>query len=74
MHQALRHAFTGVDNQTADLGRILLAFFSVALVALQVVSMFRGGAFSATEFATASGGLLVAGCGALRIKADTEPK
>jgi len=74
MRNALRHALTGIDNQTADLGRILLAFFAASLVAMQGAALWHGQPFSCTEFATASGGLLVAGCGALRIKADTEPK
>jgi hypothetical protein len=73
VRKAFLHAITGQDNETTDLGRVLLAFFSVSLVVLQTVATIRGHTFEPVSFATAAGGLLVAGCGAIRIKASTEP-
>lgn len=73
MRETLRHAFTGVDNQTADLGRILLALFCLALIGQDVWATLHG-TFDVTKSATAYAALLVGGCAGIRIKADTEPK
>lgn len=68
-------SFTGEDNQTFDLGRLLWAVGVLALLGLTVYSVvFKGAVFSATEFGLAFAGLLMAGGGALAFKRHTEPK
>lgn len=73
MHRLLE-ALTGADNTTFEIGRLLLVFFSVALVLQDVIALLQGQAFDVAKSAMAYGGLLVAGCGAIRIKASTEPE
>jgi hypothetical protein len=69
----LLHAFTGVDNQTTDLGRVLLAFAMLALIGQDIWNTIHG-TFNPATSAAAYATLLVGGCGAIRIKAETEPK
>ena len=74
MREAIRHVFTGGDNQTTEIGRVLLAFFSLAIVVQHALAIWiHGQQFDVMSTATAYGALLVAGCGAIRIKAATEP-
>lgn len=75
MRGAFRHAFTGIDNQTADIGRILLALSFFTLVGLQAYAvMWTHQPFDVVSAAGAYGGLLASGCAALRIKAPVEPQ
>ena len=67
-------AFTGKDNASVDIGRVLLAVSVGAVICLEgFVVIWRGQAFDAATFAVALGGLLVGGCGALHLKRETEP-
>lgn len=45
-----REILTDYDNRTFDTGRCLAVFSVFALTALQVLSLFRGGTFSAAEY------------------------
>jgi hypothetical protein len=71
MKQFIKDCFTGEDNATADVGRVLwflggLVFFFCTVCNIRV--------FSPMEFATAFSALLVGGAGALKLKQSTEPK
>jgi hypothetical protein len=69
----LTHLFTGKDNTTGDLGRVLWAFFSVALAGHEALSVVHGQPFDPIAFATASAALMAGGGAALGLKAKTEP-
>jgi hypothetical protein len=71
---ALRDLFSGKDNQSLDIGRVLWAAFSLALIGHESLAIVaRGQVFDPLSFATACGALLAAGAGALVFKAKTEP-
>jgi len=67
----LHDAFTGIDNQTYDLGRILLALSLIAYFALSFLSLAR---FNPLDFAGGVGAILTTGGIFLKLKETTEPK
>jgi hypothetical protein len=69
----LRTLFTGKDNTSYDLGRVLWAFLTVALIAYQAYAISRGQPFEPITFSTAAGAILAGGAGALSLKHKTEP-
>ena len=70
----LKTVFTGKDNQSGDIGRIIWAFSTVALVFHEGwATIVAHQHFDAVSFATACGGLMAAGAAALGLKAKTEP-
>jgi len=69
----LKTLFTGKDNTSYDLGRVLWAFLTVALVVQEAVAVYRGQPFDPITFSTASAAMLAGGAGALSLKAKTEP-
>jgi hypothetical protein len=74
MRAIMRTAFTGQDNTSIDIGRVLWAGIMTALGVLQahaVVILHQS--FDPVQFATAGAALLAAGGAALRVKAPTEP-
>lgn len=70
----IRTAFTGADNNSVDIGRVLWAFLTVIMAALEAWVVVRGQAFDALGFATASAAMLTAGGAALAFKKGTEPE
>ena len=73
MRTSLTELFTGRDNTTLDLGKLLWAKMSIAFVVLTVVTIWGGHAFSLTEWAVGAGTILGAGAAATKIKETTEP-
>jgi hypothetical protein len=73
MRGFLRSMLTTADNQTADIGRVLLLLFGVALVILAFVDVLRGHPFDAISFGAASGALLGGGGAGLALKLKSEP-
>ena len=69
----LNGCFTGKDNATTDLGRVLWFICFVALFGMQIYSVIHGEHFDIVSAAAAYGGLLAGGAAALRIKSSTEP-
>jgi len=67
----LHDAFTGIDNQTYDLGRILLAFSLFAYLVLSFLTISR---FNPLDFAGGVGAILTTGGILLKLKETTEPK
>lgn len=57
----LRGFFTSCDNQSFELGRALWALSVVALCICQGVALWKGQAFSPTEFGTGAAAILAAG-------------
>jgi len=73
MLQALKHMFTGVDNATWDIGRILWAKISVVYCAISGYHAVAHGVFDAQNWAIGASAILAGGGGALSLKAKTEP-
>jgi hypothetical protein len=70
----LRNTFTGKDNQTLDLGRLLWAKGVFVYFGLTVYDLYNNGKFDAMDWATGLGIVLAAGGAALAMKAKTEPE
>lgn len=74
MIKFLKHIFTGIDNQTWDLGRILWAKISVVYCAISAGQVWAGHTFDPQSWAIGAGTILAAGGGSLLLKAKTEPQ
>lgn len=73
IRQHLLHMFTGKDNTTLDLGRILWAKGSVVFAGLSVYHVVHTGTFDYVAFGTGFAAVLAAGGAAIWAKKDTEP-
>lgn len=71
--QHLLNLFTGKDNTTLDLGRVLWAKGAVIFNALAVYSVVHTHTFDFVSYGTGFAGVLAAGGAALWAKKDTEP-
>ena len=69
----LQTLFTGKDNTSYDLGRVLWAFLTVAMVGQEAFAVYRGHPFDPITFSSASAAMLAGGAGALSLKRKTEP-
>lgn len=65
--------FTGKDNATFDLGRVLWAKMSIVYCAATFYALYKGHPIDYTLWAGGAGMLLAGGGGALALKAKTEP-
>ena len=70
----LKHCFTGADNTTYDIGRVLWALAFLIGMGLNVYSIVAGKSFDLQNFGVGVGALLLAGGAAIKIKESTEPK
>lgn len=62
MSQVIRNLLTGTDNRFWELGRVLWALGTVALIAYQGVAIgLKGQTFSPIEFGTGVAAILAAG-------------
>lgn len=73
LKQHILNLFTGKDNSTLDLGRILWAKGSLVYSALSIYSVIHTHTFDFVSFGTGFAGVLAAGGAALWAKKDTEP-
>lgn len=71
--KCLCQLFTGRDNTTWDLGRVLWAKMALSYVALSAWQVTHGGAFEPVAWGTGAAALLAAGGAAIGLKAHTEP-
>lgn len=69
----LVNLFTGKDNITLDLGRVLWAVGTLVFFALSIHSVWHGNTFDPVAWGTGFGAVLAAGGMALWMKKDTEP-
>lgn len=74
MMKFLRHAFTGADNQTWDIGRILWAKMCFVYCFVSGWHTYHTGIFDPQSWAIGAGTILAAGGGSLALKAKTEPQ
>lgn len=65
--------FTGRDNQTIDIGRVIWFEAVQAYVAISIYSIYKGGVFDAVTWGAGLAALLGAGGAALGFKANVEP-
>lgn len=70
----LRTAFTGADNSSADMARIVWAAGVGALVAFEGIAVWRGATFEPMTFAGALSTLAVGHGASMKLKGDTEPQ
>ena len=66
--------FSGRDNRSTDVGRVLFAVAIVAAITLETYAVvWRGAAFDIVQFGGAIASLLLAGGASLAVKGHTEP-
>lgn len=73
MHKVITKLFTGVDNKTPDLLRVLVFVGAIFMVIYSGVSVYRTGNFDPMAFGTGFGGLLAGGGAGVGFKRLTEP-
>lgn len=64
---------TGVDGITHDPARFLLLGGSLSIIAAQFYAIFKGQRFDPQLFGTGLGGFILAVCGGIWAKRDSEP-
>jgi hypothetical protein len=69
----LKQMFTGKDNKTLDLGRVLWAMSVVSFLAIGFYGIYKGNPMDYLGFGTALAALLAGGGAAIGLKAKTEP-
>lgn len=74
MKEHLLKIFSGKDNHTLDLGRILWAIGTFVFFALSIHSVWHGTTFDPIAWGTGFAAVLAAGGAALWMKKDTEPE
>lgn len=74
MKNVIKHWFTGPDNQTWDVGRVLWAAVVIEFMALAAYALYKGQAFDAVAYGTGAGLVLAGGGVAIGMKANSEPK
>lgn len=65
--------FTGKDNQTHDIGRLLWAVSVLAFLGMSFFAIWRGQAFDPVAWGTAIALVLAGGGASVAIKSHTEP-
>ena len=67
------NTFTGRDNQTLDIGRVLWAVGCLVFFVLSIHSTFKGQPFDAVAWGSGFAAVLAGGGAALGFKSYTEP-
>lgn len=70
----VKQTFTGADNQTIDVGRILWVAGAFSFLGCAVYALYRGQSWDAVAFGTGFGLILAGGGGALMMKKGAEPQ
>ena len=70
----IKHMFTGIDNETIDLGRIIWAKISLVYCAISAYHAVHTGQFDPQAWAIGAGAIMAGGGGSLALKAKTEPQ
>lgn len=73
MSRLVQHMFTGKDNKTWDIGRVLWFGFSVIFAGLTVVALCKGHQFDPQAFGIGAASLLGGGGAGVGLKANAEP-
>lgn len=72
--EMLKNTFTGVDNETIDIGRVLLAMGCLSFLGCAFYSLYKGQTFDAVAFGAGFSALLAGGGLGIKLKENTEPK
>ena len=70
---SLKQMFTGKDNKTLDLGRVLWAKAVLAFLGLAIYGVYKGNPVDYMAFGTGLAAVLAAGGAAIGFKAKSEP-
>jgi hypothetical protein len=73
VERILLFLFTGADNQTFDIGRVLWCLCVLAALVFQSISVFHTHQFNMQDFGVGMGGLLFGGGASIWIKRGAEP-
>jgi hypothetical protein len=73
MYKFLNDIFTGKNNSTFDLGRILWAMGVLVFLVLSVIDVLNGHRFDPISYGAGLGAVMALGAGALALKSKTEP-
>lgn len=73
MGKFFRDMFTGKDNKTYDIGRVLWFQSVQAFVLLSVYAIYKGGEFDPITWGAGIAALIAGGGAGIKLKADTEP-
>jgi hypothetical protein len=74
MRQFFRTVFTGTDNQSYDIARVVWGISALAFLSFEAFVIFRGAPFNPMEFAGALSALSIGHGATLKIKSETEPQ
>ena len=74
MPEILQHLFTGKDNKTFDIARVLWAISIIIFLALAIYHVLKHGQFDPLGYGTGLGGLLAGGGAGVGLKSHTEPQ
>ena len=70
----LKHCFTGADNATYDIGRVLWALAFLIGLIMHVYMTLTSKPYDLQAYGLGIGAILLAGGAALKMKDSTEPK
>jgi len=73
MNQFFKHIFTGKDNQTYDIGRVLWAIGVIAFICFAGYEAIQKGIFDAMGYGTGFGAVLAGGGVGIGTKIKGEP-
>jgi len=73
MMKFLKQIFTGIDNETLDLGRILWAKISFVFCIISAYHTIKTGQFDPQAWAIGASAIMAGGGGAIALKSKTEP-
>lgn len=74
MGNLMKQIFTGKDNETLDIGRILWAQIAIGYMLLSGYNIFANNQFDAVAWGTGAAAILGSGGAALGLKSGTEPE
>ena len=73
MIKSIKQLFTGKDNKTLDLGRVLWAKAVLAFVSIGFYGIYKGNPMDYLAYGTGLAAVLAAGGAAIGLKSKTEP-
>lgn len=73
MVEMIRHCFTGADNRTVDIGRVLWALGVLSFIVFAAIHVIHNHAFDPASYGGGLGGLLAGGGAGVGFKWRSEP-
>ena len=72
--KVIKDCITGIDGESFDVGRVLLASGAVTFLALSIYHVWHNKTFDPMGFGAGFGGILAGGGAGIGMKSKTEPK